>query len=175
MPNSFKGLHVLVLDTHDDSVRLLRQALAVLGITDIAVADNSLAALKALTVDLYDVVFCDAVIGPIDLWEFSARLRLDSKGRNRRVPIILMTENPQMKLVELARDAGINDVVVRPLSVTAVQRRLQAAMVPKPFVAADNFAGPDRRRKDRREIPGLTQSGKERRYRRRRTDEHTLA
>jgi CheY-like chemotaxis protein len=174
MTNSFKGLHVLVVDAHEESVRLLRQTLSALGITDVAVADNSLAALKALSIDIYDVVFCDAVIGPIDLWEFSARLRLDPKGRNRRVPIILTTENPQQKLVELARDSGINDVVIRPLSVTAVRRRLESAMVPKPFVTAESFAGPDRRRKDRREIAGLVQA-RDRRYRRRRTDEHTLS
>ena len=176
MDNTFKKLRVLVVDGQQESAKLLRGALATLRVTDVAVAENSIAALKALSVDIYDVVFCDVGIGPIDLWEFAGRLRLDEKARNRRVPIIVMTQNPQLKLVELARDTGINDIIVRPLSVSAVKRRLQSAVLaPKPFIAADCFAGPDRRHKDRRELPVEPETRKDRRYHRRRTDAETGA
>lgn len=171
MDTTFQHLRVLVVDGQLEAVRLLRLALGALGVNDVAVAENSIAALNALNADIYDVVFCDLAIGPIDLWEFAGRLRLDNKARNRRVPIIVMTENPQLKLVELARDCGINDVIVRPLSINAVKRRLLSAMqAPKPFVSSDSFAGPDRRHKDRRDPPATPQARKERRYHRRRTD-----
>jgi hypothetical protein len=75
------------------------------------------------------------------------------------------------------RDAGVNDVIVLPLTVGAIKRKLLGVLAPvKGFVEAESYFGPDRRRaKDRhhtrRTLPG--QSLRERRKgprMRRRTD-----
>ena len=84
MDTMFKNLQVLVIDGQPECVKLLRLALGALGINDIAVAENSIAALNALNLDIYDVVFCDLYIGPIDLWEFTARLRMLEGGADNK-------------------------------------------------------------------------------------------
>ena len=52
--------------------------------------------------------------------------------------------------VEMSRDQGITDVICRPMSPKTVTDKLRAALrAPRPFIAAPEFFGPDRRAKDR--------------------------
>ena len=45
-----------------------------------------------------------------------------------------------------ARDAGINDVIAKPVSAGAIERKLKSLLLaPRPFVTAKAFVGPDRR------------------------------
>jgi hypothetical protein len=54
----------------------------------------------------------------------------------------------------------VNGLLVRPLSVNAVKRKLTAmVLAPKPFVVAGGFAGPDRRKHKERRRPRNEESG----------------
>ena len=141
-------LNILIVDGKRANTRILRGILVSLGIRNATTVEDSAAALQCLSSDVYDVVFCDEGIGPLNPAAFARTVRHDATNRNHRVPLILMSDAPQRRLVEIARDCGINDFLAIPLSVTTVKRKLEAVLFSqKEFVRAENFVGPDRRRR----------------------------
>jgi two-component system chemotaxis response regulator CheY len=141
-------IKILIVDGKRANPKLLRGILLALGIRNFMNVEDSTSALQCLTTDVYDAVFCDETIAPMNPAVFAKTLRRDSTNRNHRVPVILMSDAPQRRLVEIARDCGINDFLAIPLSVTTVRRKLEAVMFSqKEFVRAETFVGPDRRRR----------------------------
>ena len=141
-------LKILIVDGKRSNTKLLRGILMSLGIRNATSVEDSASALQYMATDVYDVVFCDETVGPLNPAVFAKTLRRDATNRNHRVPVILMSDAPQRRLVEIARDCGINDFLAIPLSVTTVKRKLEAVMFSqKEFVRAENFVGPDRRRR----------------------------
>jgi two-component system, chemotaxis family, chemotaxis protein CheY len=63
------------------------------------------------------------------------------------VPIIMLTGHSERTRVTNARDAGITEFMVKPISAKALyQRILNVVVNPRPFVRTKTFFGPDRRR-----------------------------
>ncbi len=146
-PESSSTLHILIVDGKLGNARLLRGILLELGIKQVKIAEDTDSALAEMAVHAYQAVFCDEAAGPMPLARFAQAIRRRREIRNPRVPIVLISAGPQRADVEAARDAGVNDLIVRPLSVAAVKRKLLGLVsAPKPFVEAKTFLGPDRRR-----------------------------
>src|SRR3546814_20715250 len=59
----------------------------------------------------------------------------------------LFRSAPDVGLVAAARDAGVNEIVVKPVSMEALVLRLMHVLkAPRPFIRSTGFVGPDRRR-----------------------------
>ena len=151
-PETFNTLPILVVDGKAGNARLLRGILLTLGISDVALAEDTDSALEIMASNSFQAVFCDEAVGPLDAAGFVLAVRRNAGVRNPRTPIVLVSDGPQRAQVEQARDAGINGLIVRPLSMNSVKRKLLALFqTPKPFVETEAFFGPDRRReRDRR-------------------------
>ncbi|HEX3487474.1 MAG TPA: response regulator [Micropepsaceae bacterium] len=145
-------LHILIVDGKAGNARLLRGILLALGIANVVMAENTDQALETMAITNFHVVFCDEAVGPLDAAEFVLAVRRKAKVRNPRAAMVLVSDGPQRAQVEQVRDAGINDLIVRPLSMNSVERKLHTLLfAPKRFVESEAFFGPDRRReKDRR-------------------------
>jgi len=139
---------------------LLRGILLALGIPDVVLAEDTAAALEIMETAAFQAVFCDEAVGPLDAAGFVTAVRRKGKVRNPRTPIVLVSDGPQRAQVEQVRDAGINDLIVRPLSMSSVERKLQTVLASlKVFVETEAFFGPDRRReRDRRGTRDDTES-----------------
>ena len=80
---------------------------------------------------------------------------------NPMIPFFLTCHGPRRVQVEAARNAGVTDVLARPISAATVKRKLLQAIVrPRAFIASTEFFGPDRRGKER-----IQHKGPERRAR----------
>jgi DNA-binding response OmpR family regulator len=91
-----------------------------------------------------NVLFCDETAG--DIAGFMKALRRDTKTKNIALPVFLVSAGVQEEQVAIARDAGMNGVVVKPLSVATVEKKLRLTLEePKAWIATPNFIGPDRR------------------------------
>ena len=80
--------------------------------------------------------------------------------RDVTVPVVLISPGADFAKVAAARDAGMNDVIVKPVSIDTIERKLTSLVLePKAFVTARAFVGPDRRRAgDRRQFGERTAS-----------------
>jgi len=144
-------IKTLIVDPAGYSRDLLRGILIALGVVDTLNMPNCAKALSALQAHHRDVVFCDERAG--NCAEFMKVLRRDVGTRNITVPVFLISAGVQEEQILVARDAGMNGVIVKPVSVATVKRKLSATLkTPKDFVTTKAFIGPDRRtgREDRR-------------------------
>ena len=145
-PAEFESLAALVVDGHSQSGQLLRAILRTLGMSRVDVAAGAEAALKAMREESYNIVLCDMDEMGDESLAFSKSLRRDSRTRFPAVPVIIISGALQRRQVELMRDCGANGVLVRPMSVETVARKLRAVLfAPKAFVSSTAFVGPDRR------------------------------
>jgi two-component system chemotaxis response regulator CheY len=152
--NEFREIRTLVIDPTGHSKTLLRRILANLGVLGVEAVSGTDDALLALRQDLYTVVFCDELAGPLDPFAFLKALRRDLETRDVTVPVVLISAGAEFSKVAAARDAGMNDVIVKPVSIDTIERKLTSLVLePKAFVTARGFVGPDRRRSgDRRQF-----------------------
>ncbi len=73
--------------------------------------------------------------------------RVDDAGL-AETPIILLSSNSTRSMIEAARDSGIDEVVMRPISPLQLRRKMrQLIELPRDFVTSTNYVGPCRRRK----------------------------
>ncbi len=74
-------------------------------------------------------------------------LRHHEASPNRQIPIIMVTSNVGPSDVAAMRDAGVNEIVVKPCSIAQLVQRIEViALHPREFVVTKDFTGPSRRR-----------------------------
>src|SRR5690606_25691919 len=88
-------------------------------------------------------------MSPMDGVEFTRLVRNSPDTANPYLPVIMMTGHSERTRVYEARDAGVNELVVKPITAKAILDRIQAVIFrPRPYVKTDGYFGPDRRRTD---------------------------
>ena len=117
------------------------------GIRKVREATDGAAALEVLREHPVDLVIVDFNMFPLDGVEFTRLVRNSPDSANPYLPIIMMTGHSEKTRVYEARDAGVTEFVVKPITAKAILDRIQAVIFkPRPFVKTDGYFGPDRRR-----------------------------
>ena len=117
------------------------------GIRKVREAADGAAALEVLREYAVDLVIVDFNMFPLDGVEFTRLVRNSPDSANPYLPIIMMTGHSEKSRVYEARDAGVTEFVVKPITAKAILDRIQAVIFkPRPFVKTDGYFGPDRRR-----------------------------
>lgn len=94
-----------------------------------------------------DIVMTDFNMSPIDGVEFTQMVRNATDSPNPYLPVIMITGHSERSRVIEARDAGVNEFVVKPLTARALLSRMDSVIMrPRPFVRCRTYFGPDRRR-----------------------------
>jgi len=155
---------ILILDSIGHSRNLLRQILLLLGFTRVICANRTTDALAILREKPFHLVFCDEDVRPHTPADFMKLLRCDLTTANIVVPAVLVSTAARYDKVKEWRDAGGNDVIVKPVSVEVIKQRIASLILnPKAFVTTRNFIGPDRRRSEDRRQEGERQPVADRR------------
>ena len=102
-------LNLLIVDDSKHMRTLVRTIVNLLGILEVYEAENGEQAYKALEDFPADIIIVDWNMSPIDGIEFTRQVRTNYDSPNAYVPIIMLTGHTQMKRVEIARDAGVNE------------------------------------------------------------------
>jgi CheY-like chemotaxis protein len=141
---------VLLVCGRAHSVRVLRTTFGMLNLKSVVVMPTAASALDALRAHPFTAVFCDGGIEPVEGLPFALAARRTPGLLNPMIPIFTLASFPSRKDVERARDEGVTDILVQPVAAAVVIRKLKAALAsPRPFIAAPDFFGPDRRARDR--------------------------
>ena len=138
----------LVVDDNAFMRTIVKRILASLDAKEVREAEDGADALKVLQTYAPDIIITDWVMDPIDGIEMSSMIRTNDDSRNAFVPIIMLTAHAEFSRIIEARDCGINEVVVKPVSVKSLFSRIQSVIErPRPYVNVGDYFGPDRRRK----------------------------
>ncbi len=124
-----KQASILVVDDNDSMRRLLRLMLRDLGARDVLLAATVDEAFAILAAKGVDVILTDWEMDGETGMHLLQRLRLSSDGRLRRLPVVMMTAYAESWRVASARDAGVTEFLVKPLSPAQVTAKLRAALL----------------------------------------------
>jgi two-component system, chemotaxis family, chemotaxis protein CheY len=145
---AFDNLKVLIVEDNQHMRSLLRSLLNSVGIREIIEANNGVTALNALREKKCDLVLSDLAMKPMDGIVFSQTVRTGERSPNPFVPIIMITGHTEKHQVEAARDAGVTEFLVKPITAHSLFSRIAEIMErPRAFVRCEAYFGPDRRRK----------------------------
>ena len=147
--SDFRQLNILLIEDHAGSRRLTRSMLMHLGIWNIAEAEDGVGAIDQLVNFPADIAICDWQMSPMDGLEFSRLIRAgEVSGVTKFLPIVMLTAHAERDRIELARDVGVNEFLVKPVSVRTLKERLVAVMsTGREFIVTNDYTGPDRRRR----------------------------
>jgi two-component system, chemotaxis family, chemotaxis protein CheY len=144
----FASLSILVVDDNPHMRAIIVAVLRGLGVRDIREASDGATALEQMRDAYMDVVITDYAMEPLDGLDFTRLIRTAKDSRHPETPVILMTGHADRETVIAARDAGANEILVKPVSAKSVIQRLIAVIdQPRAFVRAPKYSGPDRRRR----------------------------
>lgn len=144
--NAFRHATILVAEGDRALRRTLRDVLLGMGFPSIILASTSAEAMRQIVEQRPSVVLLDHKLpgsNSGDGLTLVRRLRRDSDD----LPIILMAQAPDAATVAAARDAGVNEMVIKPVAMGALVLRLMHVLKsPRPFIRSPGYLGPDRRR-----------------------------
>lgn len=144
------AIRVLAIDDNPFSRRLITTALRALNVQYIAEAESAADGLAALASFGPDLILVDWVMPEQDGVAFVKKVRSDTTGQFRFLPIIMTTSYSELWRVQEARDIGVNEFVVKPFSARTMYTKIRAIIdSPRPFVEIpEGYFGPDRRRRN---------------------------
>lgn len=143
---NLKGLVFLVADANPYFSRIVVGLLRSFGASSIAEVRNSFDAIRTLNAQKVDILLCDDKLPPHGGLQVTHAIRRKADNENRTVPILIMAGDTRESLIKIARDAGANMVIAKPLSPSSLYDRLSwIAFNPRQFVETQTYYGPDRR------------------------------
>ena len=143
----FNRLRFVVVDDNAYMRRIVRTLLHGFGAREVYEAEDGAAGLEAFTRNVPDIVITDWAMPIFDGLELTQMIRQPGANANPFVPIIMLTGHSEKRRVTAARDAGVTEFLVKPLSAKALYERiLSVVLSPRPFVRTKTYFGPDRRR-----------------------------
>jgi DNA-binding response OmpR family regulator len=84
---------------------------------------------------------------PLDGIDFTRMVRTAPDSPNPFVPIIMLTSQGAYDRVQLARDIGVTEFLIKPVTANALYSRIgNVIQKPRQFVRVSEYFGPDRRR-----------------------------
>jgi two-component system chemotaxis response regulator CheY len=141
-------VNFLVIEDSEHMRSLIRNILNALGAHLIREARDVRGAYELMGAFPIDIVICDWQMAPVSGLDFVKELRRNEESPYRFMPIIMLTAHSEMRRVTEARDAGVNEFVIKPISAKTLYTRIREIIKnPRPFIETQDYFGPDRRRK----------------------------
>jgi CheY-like chemotaxis protein len=145
----YASLKILVVDDNAHMRAIVVEVLGRVGVKEVRAAPDGSSALDILATWNADAAIIDCRMSPMDGIEFTKRMRALGSP-NTALPIVMMTGYADQARVVDARDAGVSEILAKPISAKSLLERLNAAVfAPRPFVRTESYAGPSRRRTSR--------------------------
>ena len=143
---NLRDLVILVADPSSYMSMLIHSMLRGFGSNKVLEARSSTNVLQVLTNQKIDILICDSRLPPHGGLPLTRAIRRKQDNANRTIPILVMTSDGRETTVKLARDAGANMVIAKPMSPGSLYDRLAwIAFNPRQFVDTPTYFGPDRR------------------------------
>ena len=118
---------VLVVDDNPHVRTIVREVLAAAGMEVRECADGA-AALKLLQQWRPDITLVDYEMQPVNGVEFTREVRKGKIPRLRDMAVLMMTGHGDRARVMEAREAGVDGLMAKPLTIGAILSRIEAVL-----------------------------------------------
>ncbi len=124
-----QNMNYLILEDDRFSRSLIKTALHQIGIRNSFDADTAIKAIDIIKTKNVDMILLDHEMAGVTGLEFARLVRNGEEGiTNTDVPIIIITVDTKEDTVLQAKDIGIQDYLIKPISPLALKKRLMNAL-----------------------------------------------
>ena len=154
--NNLSSLRVMVVDPYSQLREIVRDILIRgIGVAEVVEAKDGEEALSHMRDFPPDVVIADSSMKPINAIEMTKQIRAGEDGLDPHIAVIVISGRAEVGEIVAARYAGADEYLAKPVSAKILELRLHSIFEhPRPFVRANSFFGPDRRRHDSERFHG---------------------
>ena len=118
------SLPVLVVDDYQTMIRIIKNLLKQIGFTDVDEAKDGTEALGKLKQKTYGLVISDWNMAPMTGYELLQHVRAD--GELKTLPFIMITAEAKTENVVAAKQAGVNNYIVKPFNAETLRTKIAA-------------------------------------------------
>jgi two-component system chemotaxis response regulator CheY len=118
------SMPILVVDDYSTMVRIIRNLLRQLGFQDIDAAPDGSVALAKLRSRKYALVISDWNMEPMTGYELLKQMRADPQLN--ATPFIMVTAESRTENVIAAKQAGVNNYIVKPFNADTLKNKIDA-------------------------------------------------
>ena len=141
-----RQITALIIDDSRYVRSFIRTALQSFGIRTILEAADGPSGLDILRQREVHLILVDHDMSPMNGIDFTRYLRSGDLVACIGVSVLMLSGDAAKEVVVEARNAGVNEFLVKPVSTESLYRRVRSVLVnPKAFVNTPTFIGPDRR------------------------------
>lgn len=149
MSFKFEKLSILVIEDTEPMLKLVASVLTTLGVGRVYTASDGNRGFDLFCSKKPDIVITDWHMSPMSGIQLIKKIRTDKRSTHKTVPVIMITGYSALSRVATARDVGSTEFLVKPFSAEGLARRIAYVInKPRDFVKAEQYFGPDRRRKE---------------------------
>ncbi|HQW23986.1 MAG TPA: tetratricopeptide repeat protein, partial [Bacteroidia bacterium] len=113
-PGDYSHVQVLIVEDNRVNQLLIKNMLKKFGFEQLDTSANGRNALEKLRENNYDVILMDIQMPEMDGYEITREIRLRLRKEMRNVPVIAITADASDKEKAKAKEAGMDDYVVKP-------------------------------------------------------------
>lgn len=121
-----KSMNVLVVDDYKTMIRIVRSLLQQLGFTNIDDAGDGVTALGMIRKKPYGLILSDWNMQPMTGLELLKAVRAEEQTKS--IPFIMITAETKTENVVAARQAGVNNYVIKPFTLAVLKQKLTAVL-----------------------------------------------
>lgn len=119
-------MNVLVVDDYKSMIRIVRGLLNQLGFMNVDEAADGVTALRMIRDKSYGLVLSDWNMQPMTGLELLQQVRADTATRS--VPFVMVTAEAKAENVVAARQAGVNNYVIKPFTLAVLKQKLTTVL-----------------------------------------------
>ena len=119
-----KDIRILVVDDHENMRRILATLLRGFGFHEIRECEDGAKGLEAVAQFRPDVIVTDFAMAHLDGIAFAKEVRAMKDQGLAHAPILMITGHAQTKQVMAAREAGVNEFLVKPVNGQTLAERI---------------------------------------------------
>jgi two-component system chemotaxis response regulator CheY len=122
-------MKVLVVDDYSTMRRIIRNLLTQIGYSEIDEAADGNEALQKLRAIHYGLVISDWNMEPMTGYDLLKQVRADDKLKT--TPFIMVTAESKTENVVAAKQAGVDNYIVKPFNAATLQQKINAVISAK--------------------------------------------
>jgi two-component system chemotaxis response regulator CheY len=119
-----KNMNVLIVDDYKTMLRIIKNLLGQIGFNNVDEATDGTMAFTKLKEKKYGLVISDWNMEPMSGFELLQKVRADAELKE--MPFILVTAESKTENVIAAKQAGVNNYIVKPFNAETLKQKIES-------------------------------------------------
>ncbi|MDD3371516.1 MAG: response regulator [Alphaproteobacteria bacterium] len=120
------NMNVLIVDDYKTMLRIIENLLKQLGFKNVQQATDGSVALKLLRETQFGLIISDWNMQPMTGLQLLKEVRAD--GALKAMPFIMITAESKTENVIAAKEAGVNNYIVKPFNAETLKQKISAVL-----------------------------------------------